>query len=374
MATTYAKINKKDGTYTVNIANSCAGLATNAQTAKGAKANEQGQVQKTDETERIKTDVKKAIAANLEAYKKVKNLNDEKKNILKTCLTNAANAMLNILGKSNIITNSGSDVYSDLLSEYINEPNKTDKKDAPIFMDFVYGYTNNKDNSDYSSQPIDLAAANTSDKVNNYNKNKAGLIALIAYVDYRTKELASAIPVSVSNSNRNINVQIVTTFIKSLDFSNIPANTEKELMCIFANLTWRVYEIVKGENRTKNCDFLLPIEKLIKNEEYTVEKCDKGKDKKYTKDKLIDTLKKDVVQIYSAAMVFSDSVKIPTSKVFIDVQTNNTEYTNYLKLIKFLESKKAEDLKAEDLKSYKDYILNQDKLITAHNDNKGFYC
>lgn len=308
--------------FTANSANNANMQQVQTKQAKAQTKQEEkpqaNAVQQTNQAkeQQVKDDAKKilvntAIEQNLDAYIPANNANNTEREKLRTFLTKAAYSMFSVLGFKE------KNEYEEVINKYSNDP--TDKKnpDAPMFADFVYGYTNQKngtDQTDYSSQPDELSKqiliknTDTPPKpVNFYNKNKAGLIACCAYLEYKTGVVGE------------------DGFIKPATelLTNMVNLAEEKLMCIFANLTWRVFEIARDE--TEICDFKIPIIDLLNsNTDITVNECGKKKGTKqikiYTAVTLKDTLRKDIVQIYAAAIVLSE-MKIPTYANFLELET-----------------------------------------------------
>jgi hypothetical protein len=296
-----------------------------------------------------------AIEQNLNAYCDFKNIqgdqNAEEKAKLKEYLGYAAYSMCAVLGVNQInqqvpeIKNR----YTAILDKYTNNANSEyNNKDGPMFIDFVYGYTN-QGSQDYSSQPIELDKENkkmyelSGNHVNFYNKNKAGLIACCAYLEYKY---------GVAGNVENFKEKASKLLI------NIVNIEESKLMCVFANLTWRVFEIAKNE--TETCDFKIPIIDLLNhNKDITVENCgkkDKSKqNENYTVNDLILTLKKDVVQIYAAAIVLS-GMEIPTYNKFIKLESDNKQIFKtkeyYEQIIKIMALKIGSDELLNKLYTY----------------------
>ena len=326
--------------------------------------------------------VNKIIADNLEAYCELKKIDKTKRDRLQLHLIKAAYVMLSYLWDKNFtevqrykvdykhiidILNKYNNIIDDKSSTQdfslmldrttSNEFPDTTNPDGPMFLDFVYGYTTNKNKIDYSYQPNKLHQANilTQFHTNHYNKNMAGLIACCVYLEYKYE-----------NEKYEENA-LKLDLIKE----------DKELMCFFAHLTSKVYDFMVDDIIEDKCDLEgISIIKLINSE--TKNDCENY------------TLRKYVVQIYAAAMVLSmkpansakpaNSVKpansIPTYKEFYQAQENNSQYKNKFELVKNIIEQRTIKLTNNEVINNLKYvpnIINKDNLINAHNRYVKFF-
>ena len=207
-----------------------------------------------------------AVEKNLNAYLTSEAKLYNNKNIqMRQCLTEAAQAMQAVLGST--VCQIPEYIKTELERVSVSDINTEDSLlDAPAFLDFVYGYTTFPTEM-YHSGPKGLK----DNKGAFYNKNKAGIIACVAlkkFLDHGTY----------------------------ITIINLTGDDNIKLMCIFANLTWRVFEIMN--NRTAKGDFGIETSELLTNKNY-----------KYT-------MKKDVVQIKAAAFALANTSSILPFKTY----------------------------------------------------------
>ena len=229
-----------------------------------------------------------AVERNLAALK-IESIDAEnaREDVLRIYLTNAAKAMQAVLGSTvcQIPEYIKTELERVSVSD-INKENINSLHDAPAFLDFVYGYTTFP-HEKYHSGPKGL-------KDNNglfYKKNKAGIIACIAFKEY------------VINSSTKFKIYDYNSLISFQDSHYL------KLMCIFANLTWRVFEIMN--NRTAKGDFGIETSELLTNKKYEY------------------TMKKDIVQIKAAAFALQENSGIYAFSSYADKPSENTELKAY---------------------------------------------
>lgn len=334
--------------------------------------------------------VKESIDKNLYAYFK------EEKEKLQTYLTFAADAMLSILLTEN--KNNKVNKYSEIINKYINDPelitSKRTKKtntnpDGPMFLDFVYGYRTNNGKKDYSYQPREMNKINDNNNfliyktinnksiqkqkkpTNNYNKNIGGLIACCAYIEYKTETL---------HPNRIKNyATIIATTIATV--KNIEQIKDEKLMCIFAHLTSKVFELANCKIDLERCDMRIPISDLINSNDNNGQKTCNITAK--------FTFRNYVCQIYAAAIVLS-GIPIPTDVEFCNYQDSYNDLGHMSLLQSFFISNFKTELTVDDFKQkilkefietngqpiiidYNSLITDIPNLIKTHNKYVQYY-